>query len=170
MMRAVMLSGIATAFLLAGYVTVQVNGTPRYAVTPALKAELGALLLKNGLTPVPMADPRGQLIDAALRFRLPECPADGFVLPLPYTTLTDVQAIRFSEITGAVYRSTTLNIAVTGGILQARAARALSSLQYAFGRQSVRNDHTVLALFTPQNCVEPRPDMQAFWAPLPDSV
>jgi hypothetical protein len=169
LIRGIALLAISAAFALAGYVTVQVNGTPRYAVTSALKLELGALLLKNGLTPMPMADPRGQLIDAALRFKIPECPVDGFLLPLSYTTLTDVQAIRFSEITGAFYRSTTLNIAVKGSILEARVARALSSLRYAFGQETVRNDHTVLALFTPLDCAEPVLDMRAFWLPQSDT-
>jgi hypothetical protein len=169
MIRAISLFAIAAAFALAGFVTVRVNATPRFAITPAVQTELQALLSENSLTPVPLADPRGQIIDAALRFRLPGCPADGFLLPLADTTMTDVQSIRFSELTGATYSSSTLTMAAKEGVLHARAARALASLKYAFGLQTARNGHTVLALFTPVNCTEPNADMQAFWEPQPDS-
>jgi hypothetical protein len=169
MMRAIVLAAIAAAFALAGFVTVRVNATPRFAITPAVQTELQALLRENSLSPVPLADPPGQIIDAALRFKLPGCPADGFLLPLADTTLTDVQSIRFSELTGASYRSTTLTMASQEGVLRARAARALASLKYAFGLQTARNSHTILALFTSINCTEPNADMQAFWAPQPRS-
>jgi hypothetical protein len=165
MTRAISLLAIASAFAIAGFVTVRVNATPRFAITPAVQTELQELLRENGLMPVPMADPPGQIIDAALRFRLPGCPADGFLLPLADTTMTDVQSIRFSELTGATYRSATLTMAVEKGVLHARAARAVASLKYAFGLPALRNGHTVLSLFTPLNCPEPLPDMQAFWAP-----
>jgi hypothetical protein len=165
MIRVISLLAIVGAFAIAGFVTVRVNATPRFAITPAVQIELQGLLRKNGLSPVALADPPGQIIDAALRFRLPDCPADGFLLPLADTTMTDVQSIRFSELTGASYRSTVITMTTADGVLRARAARAIASLKYAFGLPALRNGHTVLSLFTPLNCPEPLPDMQAFWAP-----
>jgi hypothetical protein len=165
MMRGVVLTATCAAFLVAGFVTIRVNATPRFSATPQTQAELAALLRENSLIPVPMADPPGKIIDAALRFSMPNCGADGFLLPLQDTLLTDVQSIRFSELTGASYRSTVITMTTADGVLRARAARAIASLKYAFGLPALRNGHTVLSIFTPLNCPEPLPDMQAFWAP-----
>lgn len=165
MMRGVFLTATCAAFLLASFVTIRVNATPRFSATSETQAELAALLRQNSLIPVPMADPPGNIIDSALRFSIPSCGTDGFLLPLQDTLLADVQSIRFSELTGARYRSKVITMTMADGVLRARAARALASLKYAFGLPALRNGHTVLSLFTPLNCPEPLPDMQAFWAP-----
>jgi hypothetical protein len=165
MNRTAWICAVVAAFGLASYVTVQVNRTPRFAATPELRAELTAILTSNGLLPVPMDDPPGKIIDAAIRFKMPTCSADGFLLPLPDTLLADVQAIRFSEITGAKYRSQAFRDASGGSVLHARATRAIASLKSAFGLAAGRNGHTVLAFFTPIDCDKPTPDLSRFWAP-----
>jgi hypothetical protein len=170
MIRLACLLAIAALFGLAAFVTVQVNQIPRFAMTPAIQAEIAGLLQQNGLTPQPMEDPPGQLIDLATRFSAPDCPVDGFLLPMADTVLAEVQAIRFTEITGATYLTTRLSIAAKSGTLQTRAARAWSALNAAFRPPTARNGDIVLTIFFPDTCPVPTPDMRSFWEiPAPET-
>ncbi len=157
------LATLVLCFAAAGYVTVQANRTPRFAQTPALTAELEALLQDQGLSRVPLDDPPGKIIDAALRFDLPDCPIDAFLLPLPDASLTGVQAIRFTELTGTTYRATSQNASGADTPLNARAARWLATLRAVFGLPAARNSHTVLTIFMPLDCPARAPDLGAFW-------
>jgi hypothetical protein len=164
MRRALPLLLLGAAFAVVAFVTVQVNRAPRHEVTPAMRAELTALLRANDLTPRPMIDPPGRAIDNALRYATADCTTDSFLLPLRDTSLTTVQSARFSELTGVVYRSRTLKISEDGSVLQARALLAMSAFKAAFGFYSSRNGHTVLTFFTPEDCDSALPNMRAFWA------
>jgi hypothetical protein len=167
MTQGLALAASTMAFLLAGYVSISVNSLPRFSVSPAVHEELTTLLRINGMNPLPLGDPPGNIIDTALRFRAPDCPHDSFLLPLPDTLLTDVQGVRFSELTGVAYRSTKLSRNSEADILRARVSSALAALQHAFGEKAARNDHTVLAQFTPTDCPATRLDMRAFWTSRP---
>lgn len=165
MIRRVLLGLIAVAFAVAAHVTIQVNRLPTFSTSPPPVGELTALLRANGLDVAPRPVGPGTTIAGSLRFSLPECGADGFLLPVGDALLTDVQAIRFTELTGAAYASHVVRMTGGDSILSARAARALSGLQAALGLRAPRNGHTVLAVFLPAGCRRPLPDLQAFWAP-----
>lgn len=165
MIRTFAIFVIVVAFAIAATVAIRVNRLPHFAPSADVSAELTSLLRQNHLAPQPMGDPRGVVIDNALRFSQPGCAADGFLLPLADVLLADVQAIRFTELTGATYRSTTLSFAPTGNIAERRATRAFQALKAAFGQPAARHADAVLALFTPVDCPVPTPDMRAFWAP-----
>jgi hypothetical protein len=165
MKPALVLLIIAAAFAVAATVTVRVNRQAYFVPSEAVQAELAGLLQQNGLAPQPMGDPPGNIIDHALRFSQPGCPVDGFLLPMADTLLADVQAIRFTELTGAAYSTTTLSMASQHNIVERRAARAVAALKSAFGFAKTRNTDAVLALFTAEDCEAPTPDMRAFWAP-----
>jgi hypothetical protein len=158
---------LALAFGLAAWVTLATNQSARFALTPALTAELAFLLQEQGLAPQPLGDPPGALIDAALRFDLPDCPVDGFLLPVPDVTLIQMQAVRFSELTGARYRSTALHMGGSHGPFVTRLGRWLGNLRAIIGLPAPRHGHTVVALFVPEHCPAAMPDLRAFWAPAP---
>lgn len=169
MTQAPLLWLIGIVFLFSAAFIVRVNSLSYFEVTPAVTAELEGLLAANGLQTRPMPEPRKSLLAAALRFGLPACKADGFLLPVSDTALTDVQKLRFGEIGGAVYESHAQRMVSTGGILGARAARAIASFKAAIGLPAPRNGHTVLVLFMPKDCATPPPDLSAYWAASNDS-
>jgi hypothetical protein len=155
---------ISIVFLFSGAFVVRVNSLPHFEVTPAVTAELEGLLAANGLQTRPMPEPRTPLLAAALRFALPACGADGFLLPVIDVSETDVQRHRFGEIGGAVYDSYPQRAVSKGGILGARAAMAIATFKAAIGLPAPRNGHTVLVLFMPKGCATPIPDLSAYWA------
>jgi hypothetical protein len=151
-------------FAVSGLFIIRVNGLPHFEVTPALTAELKALLATNGLQTRPMPEARGMLLAAAQRFVLPACQADGFLLPVFDVSESEVQRNRFGEIGGVVYESHPLRVVPGGGLLAARAARAMASFKAALGLPAPRNSHTVLVLFIPKDCPTPLPDLSTFWS------
>lgn len=165
MIQKLWLGLIGLAFALACHVTVKVNELPTFAADPVPPAVLGALLEANDLTVVPQAGVPAPLLAGAVRFGLPGCAADGFVLPLADILLTDVQAIRFSEITGATYHSHAVRMGGADGVLEGRLARAMAAFKAAFGFNAPTRGHTVLAVFMPVGCTRAPPDLSAFWTP-----
>ncbi len=155
---------IGLVFVVSAAFNTRVNSLPRFNVTPAVITELAALLAANGLQTRPMPEPRGLLLQSALRFALPACDADGFLLPVADTQLTHVQAARFAEITGAAYNSFPQRMTLRGGILGARAERAVTTFRAAIGLTAMRNGHTVLVTFLPKGCNMPLPDLRTFWS------
>jgi hypothetical protein len=168
MIRPISLLPMCLAFALAAYVTWQVNHQPGFANTPQLQSELSALLTANDLPPQPLGDPPGRIIDGALRFAAPGCATDSFLLPVAGLGLAGIQAVRFSELTGASYRSDAMTIAGDAGLIRARLARAYTALRAAFGTTTARHQQTVLVFFTPVDCQIRLPDMREFWK-LPDA-
>jgi hypothetical protein len=155
---------IGLVFVIAGVFVTRINGLPHFVNTPADTATLSQILAANGLQQRAMPVTKGELITQAVRFALPACDADGFVLPVADIQLTDVQAPRFTEITGATYESHPQRMVNNGGVLGARAARAMAAFKAVMGLPAPRNSHTVLVLFMPKGCQTPPPDFSAYWA------
>jgi hypothetical protein len=155
---------VAVTFAFAGYVTVQVNRVPNFALTPAVQADLTRLLQDNALQVLPFADQWGLVRSKPSVFRLPHCAAFGYLMAVADTSLTDMHTARISEKTGTTYVNKIVRMNNNSGILEGRIARAINNFQSVWGRPPKRFSNTNLVLFLPRDCPHPNIDLQAFWS------
>jgi hypothetical protein len=162
------------AFCLAAYMIVQINRIDRAYDGEAMQAEIAVVLSAQGMAPLPMFDAPGMVIDSALRFRPIGCAQDAFVVPFGQGVQSQIYAIRFTELTGALYQPQVFHMDGTQarrGFVSSQLQRNLRQLATVFGLADVRNSHMMLAVYVPVSCdTATLPDFGAFWSPDPPTL